>query len=78
MVLVKVKEIEMRHVVGGIFGAFALFFTMGCAFLVGCWLDICKHPLEWLSDYWLPLLLILIGFVGMYRDHGKWFHGRAR
>lgn len=72
------RHSSMFSVFSGMFHAFALFFTMGCAFLVGCWLDICKHPLEWLSDYWLPLLLILVGFVGMYRDHGRWFHGRAR
>ena len=72
------RHSSMFSVFSGIFQVFALFFTMGCAFLVGCWLDICKHPMECLRDYWLPLLLILVGFVGMYRDQGRWFHGRAR
>ena len=62
----------------GIFHALALFFTMGCAFIVGCLLDASKHPMEWLWDYWFPLLLILVGVVGMCRDRGRWFRGRAR
>jgi uncharacterized membrane protein len=65
----------MRHGGGGLFGiftglfhAFAMFFILASAFLIGCWLDFVKHPMSWVQDYWFPALLIVVGLVGMVRD----------
>jgi len=55
-------------VFAGLIHAVFVFSVVGFAFAIGCWLDFLKHPWEWISDYWLPALMIIVGIVGGIRQ----------
>lgn len=60
----------MRTILGLIHGIMLLF-LIGAAFLIGLMLDISDHPLQFLQNYWLPLLMFAICTVGAMRDIPK-------
>lgn len=51
----------------GFFGAtlhgIVMFLLVGSAFLLGCFLDFLKHPLEWITEYGFPAVLLVGGYV---------------